>query len=237
MTTSAVASKAPQMPTVSLASCRRWLVVAPWGGTVPRTTRGRRSRYQLFWGKNDGSSWFRNDNPETLKLNWVWSLFQDDESLFFLAWDWTFTFYTVGRGTHQSNLSCGQQPQPKKSTASTAGFVSKVYGIHATPWKARPKTKKISKKTQTANAASPLLHLEQGHPTVHLGEFWKLVWCKFWRSWEQNAEKGSFIDMDVYNKYTIYEVYKLFFKKKRCRNFVRKQLFASTKMMLLWFFC
>lgn len=68
-------------------------------------------------------------------------------------------------------------------------------------------------------------------------EFWKkLVWCKFWRSWEQNAEKGSFIDMDVYNKYTIYEVYKLFFKKKRCRNFVRKQLFTSTKMMLLWFF-
>lgn len=64
-------------------------------------------------------------------------------------------------------------------------------------------------------------------------EFWKkLVWCKFWRSWEQNAEKGSFIDMDVYNKYTIYEVYKLFFKKKDVAilsgsNFLLQQRWCS----------
>ena len=31
-----------------------------------RTTRGRSP---FLWGENDGSSWFRNDNPETLKLN------------------------------------------------------------------------------------------------------------------------------------------------------------------------
>lgn len=61
-------------------------------------------------------------------------------------------------------------------------------------------------------------------------EFWKkLVWCKFWRSWEQNAEKGSFIDMDVYNKYTIYEVYKLFLKKKKMSQFCQEATFYFNK--------